>query len=203
MDKEKTVNNYFEFLAGVVSDDRFGKNVTYRRLLMHLHTIEFRWTIKDDSNRANDGVSMRWRFAQETGRERYYEEISECLAGPCTVLEMLVALAVKCEENIMDDPTGVHRSITLQQAQRIHWVLNNYGNRTGQWFWKMITNLGLSTMYNNKFDKKIVNIVIEKFLDREYEPNGQGGLFVIRNCRKDLREVPIWQQLCWYLDNFS
>lgn len=45
MDKEKTVNNYFEFLAGVVSDDRFGKNVTYRRLLMHLHTIEFRWTI--------------------------------------------------------------------------------------------------------------------------------------------------------------
>ena len=67
MDKEKTVNNYFEFLAGVVSDDRFGKNVTYRRLLMHLHTIEFRWTIKDDSNRANDGVSMRWRFAQETG----------------------------------------------------------------------------------------------------------------------------------------
>lgn len=53
------------------------------------------------------------------------------------------------------------------------------------------------------FDKKIVNIVIEKFLDREYEPNGQGGLFVIRNCRKDLREVPIWQQLCWYLDNFS
>lgn len=41
MDKEKTVNNYFEFLAGVVSDDRFGKNVTYRRLLMHLHTIEF------------------------------------------------------------------------------------------------------------------------------------------------------------------
>ena len=181
--KEKTVNNYFEFLAGVVSDDRFGKNVTYRRLLMHLHTIEFRWTIKDDSNRANDGVSMRWRFAQETGRERYYEEISECLAGPCTVLEMLVALAVKCEENIMDDP--------------------NYGNRTGQWFWKMITNLGLSTMYNNKFDKKIVNIVIEKFLDREDEPNGQGGLFVIRNCRKDLREVPIWQQLCWYLDNFS
>lgn len=117
------------------------------------------------------------------GEERYYEEISECLAGPCTVLEMLVALAVKCEENIMDDP--------------------NYGNRTGQWFWKMITNLGLSTMYNNKFDKKIVNIVIEKFLDREYEPNGQGGLFVIRNCRKDLREVPIWQQLCWYLDNFS
>ena len=103
MDKEKTVNNYFEFLAGVVSDDRFGKNVTYRRLLMHLHTIEFRWTIKDDSNRANDGISMRWRFAQETGRERYYEEISECLAGPCTVLEMLVALAVKCEENIMDE----------------------------------------------------------------------------------------------------
>lgn len=36
MDKEKTVNNYFEFLAGVVSDDRFGKNVTYRLSLIHI-----------------------------------------------------------------------------------------------------------------------------------------------------------------------
>ena len=183
MNRDKTINDYFEWLSDIVSKDRFGKNISYRKLLMYLHTVDFKWVIKEDSNRANDGISMRWRFAQATGRERYYNEISDCLAGPCSVLEMLVALAVRCEETIMDDP--------------------RYGDRTGQWFWKMITNLGLSAMYNNRFDKKIVSIVIEKFLNREYEPNGQGGLFTIHDCQKDLRYVPIWNQLCWYLDDFS
>lgn len=183
MNRDKVINDYFEWLVAIVSKNRFDTNVSYRKLLMYLHTIKFRWTIEDDSNRANDGISLRWRFAQGTGRERYYEEISECLSGPCSVLEMLIALAVRCEETIMDDPS--------------------YGNRTAQWFWKMINNLGLSGMYNNNFDKKIVSIVIEKFLNREYAPDGQGGLFMIRNSQEDLRTVPIWRQLCWYLDNFS
>ena len=183
MNKEHIINTYFDWLVSIVSDERFGKNVSYRKLLMQLHRINFRWSIEDDSSRANDGVSLRWRFAQMTGRERYYNEVSQCLAGPCTVFEMLVALAIKCEETIMDDP--------------------RYGDRTGQWFWKMITNLGLSTMYNNNYDKKVVNIVIEKFLDREYEPHGEGGLFVIGNCKEDLRTISIWTQLCWYIDNFS
>ena len=36
-------------------------------------------------------------------------------------------------ENIMDDPTGVHRSITLQQALRMHWFLNHCPERSA---WK-------------------------------------------------------------------
>lgn len=36
-------------------------------------------------------------------------------------------------ENIMDDPVGVHRSVSLQQALRIHWVLNNCPERSA---WK-------------------------------------------------------------------
>lgn len=183
MDKDKIVNDYFEWLIDIISDKRFGDNISYRKLLMYLHTANFKVVIQDDTNRANDGISMRWRFAQDTSRERYYDEISECLSGPCSVLEMMVALAVRCEETIMDDP--------------------RYGNRTGQWFWKMVVNLGLSTMYNNKFDKKLVSVVVDKFVNREYEPNGQGGLFIIRNCSYDLRVVPIWTQLCWFLDGIS
>ena len=45
--------------------------------------------------------------------------------------------------------------------------------------------------------------VIKRFLDRDYEPNGKGGLFTIKNCRQDLRKVEIWYQLCWYLDSFT
>ncbi|MEY8592542.1 hypothetical protein AALK14_13965 [Butyricimonas hominis] len=36
-------------------------------------------------------------------------------------------------ENIMDDPVGVHRSISLQQCQRIRWILNNCPERSA---WK-------------------------------------------------------------------
>ncbi len=50
-------------------------------------------------------------------------------------------------ENIMDDPTGVHRSITLQQAQRIHWVLNNCPERSA---WKSdFAFTGKESMNNN------------------------------------------------------
>ena len=93
---------------------------------------------------------------------------------------MMTALAVRCEEHIMTDP--------------------DVGNRTGQWFWQMITNLGLVDMTDSKFDRKYVDLVIQRFLDRTYEPDGKGGLFTIEHCPYDLRTVEIWYQLCWYLD---
>lgn len=36
-------------------------------------------------------------------------------------------------ENIMDDPVGVHRSVSLQQSLRIRWILNNCPERSA---WK-------------------------------------------------------------------
>ena len=78
-----------------------------------------------------------------------------------------------------------------------------FGDRTGQWFWDMVRNLGLMNMTDDRFDEGHVSKVIHIFLDRKYEPDGQGGLFKIRHCRRDLREVEIWCQLNWYLDQFE
>ena len=94
---------------------------------------------------------------------------------------MMLALAIRCEETIMDDP--------------------KVGNRTKQWFWGMVTNLGLGSMTDDRFDRRFVDDVVERFLDRRYEPDGTGGLFTVRNCRYDLRKVEIWYQVCWYLDS--
>ena len=79
----------------------------------------------------------------------------------------------------------------------------DYGDRTGQWFWGMMSNLGIGSMYNDIFDPDLVISCINDFLDRNYEPDGRGGLFYIRDCVDDLRYVDIWTQLCWYLDNFT
>jgi hypothetical protein len=175
---EDRVNDaYFEWLCGLIDINRFSKQVSYRKLLMHLHNIEFTWIIDRDDNRADDGIQLRRRYAlmmHDIGVQRY-------LHGPCSVFEMIVALALRCEECIMDD------------AQM--------GNRTGQWFWGMIHNLGLSPMTDSQFDRDFVDDVVARFLNREYKPNGEGGLFTVKHCDHDLRTVEIWCQLSWYLDS--
>lgn len=170
---------YFEWLYDLVCENRYSEGYSYRELLSYLHDVEFTYTIRKDSDRAEDGVDLRYRFAYDTGcgcADGY-------LDGPCSVLEMMIALAIRCEEQIMDDP--------------------RYGNRTTQWFWKMITNLGLNNMIDDRFDKEYVEGVIGKFLNREYEPNGRGGLFTVRNCDHDLRYVEIWVIMLWYLDTIT
>ena len=174
--------DYFEWLYEGMCGDRYSKNVSYRKLLERLHNINFRYTIPNDRNRASDGKNLRYSFAVAEGCEDNPEMITEYLEGPCSVFEMMVALAQRCE-SVMDDP--------------------KIGDRTGQWFWGMIANLGLNGMTDNRYDEQYVNDVISRFLDREYKPNGRGGLFTIRNCEYDLRDVEIWYQLCWYLDTIT
>ena len=165
---------YFEWMYNIVCGDRFPKSISYRKLLKHLHDTEFIFFISRDANRAEDGVNLRYRFAYETG----YPEVF--LGGPCSVLEMIIALAIRIEETIMDDPV--------------------VGNRTGQWVWGMINNLELGHMDDARYNGSYVEDILIRFLNRYYEPDGRGGLFTIKNCRDDLRDVELWYQACWYLD---
>ena len=75
-----------------------------------------------------------------------------------------------------------------------------YGDRTKQWFWGMIVNMGISAMTDDVFNRQYVEAAVTRLLNREYEPDGKGGLFTIKDCDRDLRTVEIWYQLCWYLD---
>ena len=38
-------------------------------------------------------------------------------------------------------------------------------------------------------------------LNRDYGRDGKGGLFTIEHCRYDMRDIEIWYQANWYLDN--
>ena len=178
--RDQVNNEYFEWMYNIVCGDRFPKEHSYRKLLMQLHSTEFVWSISRDRNRAENGIGMRFRYSYEHAGT---DDAERYLTGPCSVLEMMVALAIGCEESIMDDPM--------------------YGDRLGQWFWGMIVNLGLGSMIDSRFDVKYVDEVLERFLDREYEPDGRGGLFTIENCKYDLRDVEIWYQLSWYLGSIT
>ena len=132
-----------------------------------------------DANRADDGVALRRVFTFKNGIDT---DISEYIDGPSSVLEMMLSLSIRIEE-LMDDP--------------------KIGDRTGQWFWQMIVNLGLGSMTDNRFDAKKVDEIIVKFLERKYEPDGRGNIFYIRNCDYDLRTIDLWVQMLWYLNSIG
>lgn len=180
MTRDELNNEYFNWMYQLVCNEKYYRRLSYCKLLSHLHNIEFTYIIGMDGNRAEDGIDLRYRF----GYERQYIDpmIATYLDDrSCSLLEMLIALAMRCEEHIMDDP--------------------DVGNRTGQWFWNMIVNLGLGSMNDSKYDEKYVDGVISRFLNREYKRNGDGGLFTVPNCKNDLRSAEIWYQMCWYLDD--
>lgn len=180
MTRDELSSAYLDWMYQLVCDDGYSKGRSYHKLFHLLYDTEFTYTIEMDGNRYEDGIDLRYRFAEEQG----YSEamIANYLdIRPCSVLEMMIALAIRLEEHIMDDP--------------------EIGNRTGQWFWNMITNLGLGTMNDARFDRNYVGDTIQRFLDRDYERDGKGGLFTVKHCRYDLRDVEIWYQACWYLNN--
>lgn len=176
--KTEIEDAYYNWLVNLICDAHHSQRSLYSKLLGCLHSTPFIYSIAMDENRAADGIDLRYRFDYECAESANADMY---LDGPCSVLEMMAALAIRCEENIMDDTA--------------------YGNRTSQWFWTMVVNLGLGSMTDDRFDERYTKNVLDRFLHREYEPDGRGGLFRIRNCDRDLRRVEIWMQLCWYLDS--
>lgn len=175
MRRQEIKNQYLLWLTNLVCDERHRRY--YQYLLETLYKTEFTWTITNDENRAVDGVDLRVRFIEEYGYD--YHKTMDILRGPCSLLEMMVGLACRCEDTIMSD--------------------EEYGNRTPKWFWIMIHNLDLYDMDDGRYDQGHVQFVIEALLNREYRRDGRGGLFYIKHCRRDLRRIEIWYQMSWYL----
>ena len=169
---------YFDWMYHLVCNDEYSKKSTYHKLLQLLNSVKFTYILPMDANRIEDGAGLRYKFGYENGYNssviaRYLD------TDDCSVLEMMIALAMRCEDHIMED--------------------SDIGNRIGQWFWGMIVNLGLGYMNDEHFDEDYALDRIYIFLNREYGPNGEGGLFRVENPRCDMRDVDIWYQMCWYL----
>ena len=173
---------YFEWLYNKVINNKMQKNMSYRRLLQFLHSVDFSYTIPRDGNRFGDGINLRYRF----GMEKHIDDriIAQKLdIYPCSVLEMMVALANRIETQIMTNTEA--------------------GDRTFTWFFEMLSSLGLSQMQDPYFDEQKAAKICERFLNREYDQNGKGGLFTIYHRDTDMRTVEIWYQAMWYLSELE
>lgn len=164
-------NLYFNWLYNKVCDSSARTpQLKFTNLLKEIHSIEFTWLIVGDDNRAEDGCDLRMEFINESGLEPSHMWLGE----NCSVLEMLIALAR-------------HAGFQTDSQPK-------------EWFWIFLGNLGLSDFNNaRRHNSTYIRDVVENFVWRTYDPNGQGGLFPLDNADRDQTEVELWYQLSTFL----
>lgn len=169
--------DYFQWLCAITKIDSSAKS--YWILAKELHKKEFYWTVPNDDNRGQDGKDLRDKFAENNG---YNDDEISCLDGPCTMLEMLIALSRRIEDTMADPDKG---------------------DQTVKWFWMLLKNVGLDKYtdedYADLCGTIMVNQILDEILDRTYKRSGKGGLFPLKKPEKDQRKVEIWYQMCAYL----
>lgn len=174
----KIKEEYFDWILDQVTVPEIHYN--YLKLFRILYETEFTWTIEYDENRAADGIDLRSKFAEQMGYS--YEEWRKNLDDrPCSLLEMMAALAIRCEDCIMGDA--------------------DYGDRTDIWFWNMIVTMGLKDEDDEEIDVIYVKERVKRVLNRDYAADGYGGFFYVPG-RTDLQKSEIWYQLNYWLNQF-
>lgn len=147
---------------------------SYHRAIVRLDHALFKSDIPRDKNRIDDAVTL-WKTT--TG-------MTEDTLAEASILEVMISLALRCENEIMHDP--------------------RLGDQTHLWFWMMFHSLGLEPFDDDNYDPKAINDIIEKLNRRRYFRNGKGGLFAVYSHPEiDMRKTEVWYQmqlaLCEYL----
>ena len=144
----------------------------YVDLASILYRTEFVWVVPRDRHRAEDGIELRSKFLERM-RDVYDDH---WMTLPCSVLELLVAFADRA---------------SFQTDQPIQ-----------DWFLQFLVNLRLDGYRQvSPSDEPVIDDILQTFMWRTYEPEGDGGLFPMRNPRRDQRKVEIWYQFCEYLED--
>lgn len=169
-------DRYFKWLLEKVTANL--SNFRYWKLSEWLFNEPFTWSIRNDENRAEDGIALRKEYILNG------KKISdELMNSPCSVLEMLIALSVRCDRDILGDP-DVYKG--------------------GKLFWIMINNLGLDVYDDAWFEEDDVGDIIDIWLKRRFDTRGNGSIFPCQKPCQNQRKVEIWIQMYQFLnENFD
>lgn len=156
----------------------------YKKLISELHDIPFTFLIEKDANRAEDGKYYRNEFLSSLHEDdrKYVLDCGYFEQQPCSVLEMLVGMAIRIEDEYTGTP-GEERPDLI--------------------FFDMVQNLRLSRFTDSNFDKEKVDEIVKKWLDRDFESSGLGSIFPLNHTKRDQKKIEIWDQAMEYLsENF-
>ena len=160
---------YYEWLLQLVGGDK-----EYSKLLFALHSEAFLTvSIGNDWNRTMDGLALRERFCDGEG----YEFDKSQFSNNCSLLEMIIGLAYRCE---------------FVMSDQIDYGMSN-------WFWRMLENAKLTDFEDEKYDDNEVCATMHLIIFRKYAKNGKGGLFPLKDEKRDWRTIELWLQMNQYL----
>ena len=160
------IEKYFNWLVSKVYNKKYFSK-SYNNLFKKLFLKEFIVIIPLDSNRVSDGLNLR-------------EEFGIAIDKPCSILEVLIALAERGERQTMADAS--------------------VGDRVGQWFWEMIGNLGLGRMSDDNYDEDYTDDICRRFNYRDYASDGRGCAFRSPS-HGDLSEYELWYQMNFHFSD--
>ncbi|QFP95448.1 hypothetical protein SEA_MAKAI_56 [Arthrobacter phage Makai] len=146
---------------------------SFWQIAKQLYSIPFTWLINNDDNRAEDGKALREEFIVE---DQIQDVDQDWMELDCSMLEMMIALA---------------RRASFESS-----------GEAGDWFWHFLRTLELDLYSDLRYNSRVhaeIAAKVEKIIYRQYGRNGDGGLFPLRNARKDQRRVELWEQLSTYL----
>lgn len=181
-------DGYFKWLCGIIGFRNIDySNCRHCLLLIYLYNTEFyilEGVEGNEKNRIIDAEDLKIEFCEqhpEVDRDSMFVNVP-------SVLEVMVALARRIDDDIMYDP--------------------RIGLNASQWFWEMVRNLGMEGFtddnYNFTWSSDDVGIILDRLMDRAYDKNGIGSLFPLKNPTFDPRKVEIWVQMqAWLGENYE
>jgi hypothetical protein len=172
---------YFEWLLTRLNPDGVREGVAY--LCGLLHNCEFERRVGNDSNRADDGINLRWSFLEQFSDADFGSNVTNALMDQdCSWFEMLVAL-----------------------AEALDYLYE--GGVEGR-FLELVENMGLGPLIEFKpnrsemmgeYDQRLVDVATSNVDKNKFDRDGRGGLFPLKKAgHPDQREVEIWDQHAAY-----
>lgn len=180
---ENYKGKYFDYLCELINLD----SSKYECLIHELYSIDFKWVLPLDEDRAFDGLILR---------EGYYDyriDYERIVNKPCSVLECLIGLAYKMDYILDDDDRG---------------------NRMRLWFWEMVENLDLMRFTNEYLEQfgfgefedhhggtryNMIHAICDDWMNRNFIFDGQGSPFPLNYPKEDQRKLDLVRQLNAYI----
>ncbi len=181
----KDCTTYFDWITEFTMEpDICAGGTPYDELLRYLFVKDFSVVdgMADDEIRATDAMELRRRYADEIGSElgkseRDIDRIWKSIHGKCSMLELLLQLAIRLDTMVNEDTSE---------------------SMVPMFFAILLENLGLKETDSLEiWDERT-----DRFLQRKYGADGSGGgLFPLSDAGdRDLRKVSIWYQMNYWLN---
>lgn len=137
-----------------------------------LYNTKFDWFVPNDDNRITDGLQLRQEYLED------FEDgiVTDMLYSDCSVLEVIIGVCYRFSYDSLLDVDDC--------------------------FWDIINNLQLeryTDLSYTRSSERQVATKVDRFINRTYKPNGQGGLFPLSKAHEDQTKIEIWYQMSAYL----